>query len=133
MSATAPKSLLRRAWIAARFVLFGFVGFWIMLIFSIEFIVGVFDHAQQVMNPVLSLPFALVGALMMLHGVGEWGRWGYLLVFLSIPISLGLLMLLPGAGNSKELPVLVAAIAAVGTYVGVRGYYERRVRRESQD
>ena len=65
---------------------------------------------------------------MMLFGVGEWGRWGYLVVFLSIPVSLLLLFLMPHAG--KDVGVIVPALASVGTYIAVRTYYARRKRRE---
>ena len=134
MSATpSPKSMAQRAWIAARFVLFGFVGFWVMLFFTVAFAVRVFEHDKQFISPFLSVPLALSGALMMLYGVGEWGHWAYLWVFLSIPFSLCLLMLVPGAGNSKGLPEIVAAVAAVLTYSGVRVYYTRGGRKESHE
>ena len=59
-------------------------------------------------------PLAVLGALSMLYGVGEWGRWAYLGVFLSIPLSM-LLCFLPFYPPDKlaaaAAPVLVASIA----------------------
>jgi len=69
-----------------------------------------------------------MGAVMMLFGVGEWGRCGYLLVFLSFPVSLLLLFLVPHA--EKDVAVVVPTLAAVGTYMVVRANYARRKRRE---
>jgi len=123
---TLPNSLQKKAWVAVRFVLFGVLGFfvmfgaWIMLIDRLTSI----RHEKGEMSPFLLVPLSLVGAVMMLFGVGEWGRWGYLLVFLSIPVSLSLLFLTPAAG--KAVAVIVPTLAAAGTYVVVRRYYARR-------
>jgi hypothetical protein len=51
-----------------------------------------------------------LGAVMMLFGVGEWSRWGYLSVFLSFPISLLLLFLFPHAG--KDAGAIVPTLAS---------------------
>ena len=76
MSLTAsPKRFARKAWVAVRFVLFGFFGFLVMLLFSVFFIARVFEHDPHFLSPFLSLPLALLGSVMMLYGVGEWGRW----------------------------------------------------------
>lgn len=63
---------------------------------------------------------------MMLYGIGEWGRWAYLLVFFSIPASLWVLSLIPGTDNDKGLPIIVAAVAAYVTLNRIRAYYARR-------
>jgi len=57
------------------------------------------------------------------------GRWGYLLVFLSIPVSLSLLFLVPTGG--KDIGVLVPTVAAVASYIVVRRYYARRKTRNA--
>jgi hypothetical protein len=67
-----------------------------------------------------------LGSLITLFGVGEWGRWGYLFVFLSFPVSLLLLFLVPHAG--KDVGVVVPTLTSVGTYMVVRAYYARRKR-----
>ena len=53
---------------------------WLALI--IEFSYG----EPLVMNPLLAAFLALVGSLMIVGGTKQWHRWGYLRVFLSIPI-----------------------------------------------
>jgi len=84
------------------------------------------------MSPFLLAPLCLAGAAMMLFGVGEWGRWGYLLVFLSIPVSLVLLFIMPNflvrvAGTAGEaLGFIIPASAVAGTCAVVRKYYARR-------
>ena len=131
MSAASPKSIGQKVWIALRFVIFGCVGFYVLLFGSVAFIGRVVERTQEFVSPFLSLSLAGLGALMMLYGVGEWGRWAYVLVFLSIPVSLFLLLLIPGSGSSKMLPVIVAAVAAFATHAGVRAYYARSPRGQS--
>ncbi len=53
---------------------------WLALI--IEFSYG----EPLVMSPLLAAFLALVGSLMIVGGTKQWHRWGYLWVFLSIPI-----------------------------------------------
>ena len=73
-------------------------------------------------------PVAVLGAFSMLYGVGEWGRWAYLGVFLSIPLSM-LLWFLPFYPPDKlaaaAAPVLVASIA----YFLAKLHYYRRSHR----
>jgi hypothetical protein len=116
-----------KLWIGLRFVLFGLVGLWVMLLSSISFFLRVFGHERGFVSPVLSLPAAVVGAAMMLYGVGEWKRWAYLWVFLSIPISLFLSEMIPGTQSDKVLPAIIAAIVAVCSCAAVRAYYSTRV------
>lgn len=120
------KSLAHKAWIAVRFILFGVGGFVIMFYCTIAVIAAVFEQDQGILSPVLSLPLLLTGAVLMLYGVGEWGRWAYLLVFFSIPASLFALVLIPGADSDKGLPIFVAAIAAFIVHKRVRAYYARK-------
>jgi hypothetical protein len=121
-----PKAIWKKAWVPIRFTLFGVLGFWIMM----EAWEMLLERLTSVrpdnvgMSPFFLIPLSLVGAAMMLFGVGEWGRWWYLLVFLSIPLSLSLLFLIPTAGSIGI--VLVPALAAVGTYAIVRMRYAYR-------
>jgi hypothetical protein len=89
----SPKAIWKKAWVPIRFVLFGVLGFWIMMeaweVLLERLTWGCHDDVG--MNPFLLIPLSVAGAAMMLFGVGEWGRWWYLLVFLSIPVSLRLL------------------------------------------
>ena len=123
---TLLSTIGRKAWMVFRFVIFGLGGLWLLIFFSIEFIAGI--HPQNAVtstNPLLALPIALAGALMILFAVGSWGRWAYLWVILSIPITLLLTtIVLPG---DKGLAVgLAVAVNASATNAAVRAYYRRR-------
>jgi biotin transporter BioY len=124
-----PRTLWKKIWVAVRFLIFGVFGFLLMFVSWVN-LVGRFvstHHESGEMNPFLLAFLSFLGALMMLFGVGEWGRWAYLLVFLSIPVSLLLLFLLPHSG--KDVGVLVPTLAAVGTLIIVRRYYASKNRR----
>jgi len=127
----AENSLLRNVLIAVRFIVFGVFGF-VVTIFAFVTLVDRLTsvhHANGYLAPLGLIAISGLGAVMMLFGVGEWGRWGYLFVFLSFPVSLLLLFLLPHAG--KDAGAIVPTLAAVGTYIVVRTYYSRRKRPES--
>jgi hypothetical protein len=131
---TSPKAIWKKAWVPLRFVLFGVFGFgimmeaWEMLLEHLAW-----NRPDNVgMNPFLLIPLALAGAAMMLFGVGEWGRWWYLSVFLSIPVSLTLLFLIPTAGKNVGVIIIVPALAAVGTYAVVRRLYASRKSKGAQ-
>jgi hypothetical protein len=96
------------------------VGAWVALMDRVTSV----RHESGELSPFLLVPLSLIGAVMMLFGVGEWGRWGYLLVFLSMPMSLSLLFLVPTGG--KDVFVLVPTVSAVVSYIVVRRYYSRR-------
>ena len=102
-------------------------GLWLLTIFSFEFIAGVRrqPHTAIFIGPLLALPIALIGALMMLFAVGGWGQWAYFWVILSIPITLLLVTTdLPGdKGLATGLAIAVTASASNGA---VRFYYRRR-------
>jgi hypothetical protein len=128
-----PKTIWKKAWVPIRFALFGVLGFWIMMEawdMLLEQLTSVRPDNVG-MNPLLLISLALTGAAMMLFGVGEWGRWWYLLVFLSIPVSLGLLFLIPTAGKNVGA-IVVPALAAVGTYAAVRRRYAYRKNKNAQ-
>jgi hypothetical protein len=126
----AMNRLLGKVWVAFRFVVFGIFGF-VLMFFAF---VALLDRLTSIrgekgfLGPLGLLAVCGVGAVMMLFGVGEWGRWGYVLVFLSIPVSLLLLFLFPHAG--KDVGVVVPTLASVGTYIAVRAYYAHRKRQE---
>jgi hypothetical protein len=90
------ETLAWRIWIAIRFIVFGVGGFialwisWLSLIFAFD------PPSQRLFSPFVAVPLALVGALMMLYGGGQWGRWAYLWVFVSVPIVITLLGMLSG-------------------------------------
>ena len=120
----------KKLWIAIRFILFGIGGFWLLMLSFVEFMERVFRHGRDTFHPLLSLPLMLIGGAMLLFGAGEWRRWAYLWVFLSMPLSLYLLSLLPISNFSfagdKTTGSLIPALASIGTYAIVRRYYRRR-------
>lgn len=130
-----------KAWHAIRFILFGVGGFWIMMLFWVEFLVrvkGDVHFHDGFVSPFLSLPLIFVGAVMMLIGVGEWGRWGYLWVFLSVPVSLSSLFLMPESFwslsivDAKLFGITVCGVAvgvaSTASYRIVRRYYRHKHR-----
>ena len=119
-------------WHALRFILFGVPGFCVMLYSAVALFDRFYDRHHQFISPFLSLPLMIIGALLMLYGVGEWRRWAYLWVFLSIPASLCVLFVIPGIG-SKVLPVLVIAVAAFTIHARVRAYNARRIPDQCQE
>lgn len=123
----------RKVWLTIRFLFFGIGGFWIAMLFSLDLFERVLTHHPSIIGLPIPVPVVaaliLIGSLMMLFAVGEWGRWAYMLVFLSIPISIGLLFLWPTrVSNSKVLAVLVVVLAPIVCNVGVRAYYRWRGR-----
>ena len=86
-------------------------------------------YADGYLVPLVLIAVSGLGGVMMLFGVGEWGRWGYLFVFLSFPFSLLLLFLIPHAG--KDIGAIVPTLTSVGRYIIVRTYYAQRKRLES--
>jgi hypothetical protein len=126
------KTTLQEAWSIVRFIVFGFGGLvveffsWISLLFAFG------APGERWLSPLVSLVLSLVGALMMLYGVGYWGRWAYLWVFFSIPLVITPLGLLasryPGADWLFAPPVLMLLVAVTMpvSYLLVRIYYKRR-------
>jgi hypothetical protein len=91
-------------------------------------------------DPFLAPLLSLVSALMILAGTGQWGRWGYLWVFLSIPIA-GLVWALLFQGNispdplhtyPKLLGMAVFALPMIGSYAIVNRYYRYKANPRSE-
>ena len=125
----SPKNV----WLAVRFILFGVVGFCVMLYSTAALMMRVFERDQHFISPLLALPLTLIGGLLTLYGVGEWKRWAYLWVFLSIPASFCLVVPLLSWTGSKVLPVIVVAAAAFAIHARVRVDYARRIPERSQE
>jgi hypothetical protein len=130
-AAQLQMTLAKKLWVAFRFVVFGVGGFvllWIsMLALTFEFS----TPSEHLMSPYLALLLAFVGALMMLFGAGAWGKWGYLLVFVSTPLVMFFLFLIPPPKwlddfFNKGTVVLLFILPFVFTYLAVSGYYRRR-------
>jgi hypothetical protein len=121
---TSSSSIPKKLWIAVRFVLFGIGGLWLLVFSFISFAERMIYRDGSFIHPLVSLPLAFAGAIMMVYGAGEWKRWAYLWVFLSIPAGLGLSILFPHA--EKELGVFFVVAPLLGSYAIVRQYYRRR-------
>jgi hypothetical protein len=126
------KMLARKLWIAFRFVVFGVGGFLLLWFSMIALVMEFSPPSEHLMSPYLALPLAFLGALMMLYGAGEWGRWGYLLVFVSTPLVAFLAFIIPwpkwfedSMGNKGSF-VLFLALPFVLSYIAVRRFYRRR-------
>jgi hypothetical protein len=88
------------------------------------------------MNPFLGVPIAFVGGLMILAGTGQWGRWAYMWIFLSIPIAASIwVLVVPFLSENQFLDrhwidprllgSLLFGLPMVLSYVYVRRYYLR--------
>jgi hypothetical protein len=80
----------------------------------------------------LGMAGCLTGALMILFGVGQWGRWAYLWVFVSVPLAISPLGILaeryPQFDSLFAKPVLLVLIALPMpvSYLLVKRYYRSR-------
>lgn len=110
-----------------RLLVFGLGGGVVWFASMIGLLVAVLGEKLTVSPLLLVVGFTL-GALAILYGTGEWGRWGYLLVFVSIPVSLILFALIPSPllHSFSLLPILVPGGCAYFTYTRVRSYYESK-------
>jgi hypothetical protein len=113
-------------WLGVRFLIFGVGGFSLMLLSWVRFLERMFVANFLGSNPLICLPLTVLGAVAMLFGVAEWGRWAYLFVFLSIPCSMFLYFLPPLEHSGKEMGVLIPATAVAIAYIAVRLYYSCR-------
>jgi hypothetical protein len=128
---SAPQTFARKLWVAFRFVVFGVGGFVMLWISMIALVMEFLPPIDHWMSPYLALALAFIGALMMLFGAGEWGRWGYLLVFISTPLVAFLSFTIPWPKwfddlMGKDSFILLLALPFVLTYIAVRHYYRRR-------
>ena len=121
---------------AIRFVVLVVPGFLIFLFCCLELLVELSYGEPSLMNPLLAVPLALLGGLMVLAGTGQWGRWAYLLIFVSTPtvatiwalIVPFLLDIHPELLHThpKLLGTAIFALPMVVSYALVRRYYRRR-------
>jgi hypothetical protein len=103
------NSLKAKLWIVVRFLVFGVGGFLLMLAAWLSFLDHLNTHSKWLL---VFAPMAIVGAVLMLYGVGEWGKWAYLGVFLSIPLSM-LLWFVPSYPQDKLSGAFTPAIVAI--------------------
>jgi hypothetical protein len=133
------RTPLETLWIGVRFLLFGVGGFLVLWISWISLWLAFDPPADRLFSPLLAFPLCLAGAIMMLFGSGQWGRWAYLWVFLSTPIAISLLYLAskllerwwPNAAppdfiDPKLLGIVAFAAPMPITYFLVKSYYRRK-------
>jgi hypothetical protein len=124
----------RSIWFAIRFIIFGVGGLvalwisWLSLIFTND------PPSQRWLSPYVAAPLSLVGALMMLYGGGQWGRWAYMWVFVAGPIVVSSLAVFSKAYPALDFlfatPLLLGyfALPMVASYLLVKRYYSLRDR-----
>ena len=91
-------------------------------------------YHRQIANSSFAIVFMLAGALMMLFGAGVWGKWGYLIVFLALPITFLMLFVsnpllrwLPHSFmNSLVGSVFILTFPMIISYLLVRRFYQQR-------
>jgi hypothetical protein len=119
---------------AIKFVVLVVPGFLVFMVCCLGLIIELSYGEPFVMDPAMAPILGLVSALMILAGTGQWGRWAYLWVFLSIPI-VGLVWAMifkrdnffdPLATYPKLLGVAVFALPMIVSYAFVNRYYARK-------
>lgn len=100
---------------AILFLLCGLPGLYLFVVGSFGLAWVFVDVNAEVSNPPLAISglvgAVVVGLLLMLVGVGKWGQWRYVLVFLAIPVAFfGTCQFFPG----KDIlsPAIIVAVAA---------------------
>jgi hypothetical protein len=106
------------------FIITAIPGLALLLFGSLDLIANYFDQRAAHGNPLVSCFIAIIGMLLMLLGVGEWGKWRYLVVFLAIPLSLlAVVSLSPSWLGGKVLPaIFIGGMTFLVLYV-VRATY----------
>jgi hypothetical protein len=137
--AQSAPTVPSKIWIGIRFVVFGVGGFLALWVSWLSLLLVALDPRDQgLLNPFVAVPLGLVGGLMTLYGGGQWGRWAYLWVFVSVPIfltSMGLLAAKYPAMDwlfAKPVVILLSAVPMPVSYVLVRNYYRRRDQRKTK-
>ena len=122
------NSLKAKLWIVVRFLVFGVGGFLLMLAAWLSFLDHLSTHSKWLL---VFAPMAITGAVLMLYGVGEWEKWAYLGVFLSIPLSM-LLWFVPSYPQDKLSGAFTPSIVAIVAYLFAKRYYWRRQSHSSE-
>ena len=122
------NSLTAKLWITVRFLVFGVGGFLLMLAAWLCFLGRLNSHSAWLL---VLAPMGIIGAALMLYGVGEWGKWAYLVVFLSIPLSM-LLWFIPSYPQDKLYGAFAPAIVAMVAYLFAKLHYWRRQSHSSE-
>lgn len=133
MNAPKPsRSFGSRIWIAVRFLLFACGGLVALLFGTVHFVMRVFDHDQHMVTPFLSFPIVCASLFMLLYGTSQWGRWRYLIVFISMPVSffvpIYLFWLLTDTIVPLPIPFIAMGVVGFLAHAAARRYYSKHER-----
>ena len=127
---------------ALRVIVLAIPGFLILMFCDLGLIVEFLYGEPMMVDPFVGLGLASVSTLMILVGTGQWGRWAYSFVFLSIPtvgvIGTLLSRFLPEIHSDQNLIVTrllgtaVFALPMIVSYVIVNAYYRRKAEKRAQ-
>ncbi len=127
-----------KTWVAIRFIVFGIGGFLALWISWLSLILAFDPPSERWLSPYVAAPLSFVGALMMLYGGGQWGRWAYLWVFVSVPIVVSPLLLLAGAYPALDFlapkgpGIILFALPMAVSYAFAKRYYRRQDARRAE-
>jgi len=128
-------TIARKIWITIRFIVFGIGGFVAVWVSWWSIMFAFFPPGDRWLSPFVAVPLSLVGALMMLYGGGQWGRWAYLWVFVSVPLVVAPVGWLAEAYPAAEwlfaTPILImlCALPMPVSYLLVKKYYRTQLGR----
>jgi hypothetical protein len=98
------------------FLLVGIPGLALFLFATVELISAFYDPTVPHGNAAVSCLIGMAGMILMLIGIGEWGKWKYFIVFLSIPVSItGSVFLASFFDGAKLLPGIFVGVVTFAT------------------
>ena len=119
-----------------RLLVLGLPGLLLVLFSWVALIIEVSYGEPLALDPRLGVPLAFFGSLMILGGTRQWHRWGYIWVFLSVPIMATLWMIPspllenlpydPMMAYPKLLGMIVFVFPALATFAAVNLHYRRK-------
>jgi hypothetical protein len=104
-----------------RFAFLGVGGLWLSALCGLSLAMDLFGHDKPILHPALACTGLLSAALAMLAGVGGWGRWLYLIPFLTWPFVLTPFLRIDSYGG-----VLIGAVLAFSPVWLISKWYRRK-------
>ena len=117
------KTMLNRLLTVFLFLFFAIPGFLLSFGAAIEFCSPIKEGKGGITTQLVCALTCVIGSFMMLLGVGKWGAWRYLYVFLSIPVMLCVIILIIPPGD-KFVPAIIVGIVYYVILRLVRSSYE---------
>ncbi|HEY1172322.1 MAG TPA: hypothetical protein VGH19_13190 [Verrucomicrobiae bacterium] len=105
-----------------RFIFCGILGFWLMLLSSISLYLFIAGERSNILHPLIALPLVVLSSLMLLYGIGQWGKWAYLWIF-HAPLPSAFVFDLLNTGTGKGDALLPIVLSPVIAYFIVKAYY----------